>query len=263
MRIAVFVKHVPDTAEADLVLSPDGRSVKTGGLPHQMNEWDRFALEEAVRFKEATGGSLTAFLLGPEEHEESLRRCLAMGADRAVRIWSGELAETNPGAAAALLAKAASSDAYDLYLSGAQSSDDGYGLVGSMVAEALNLPFAALVNKIEPSGGTLRITRELEGGFGEVLDVDLPAFLSIQTGINEPRYVSILGIKKARAKPIDLSSPADLGLSGAELSDAGKGLSVTGLSAPESSGRAEIWAGTMDEIAALFVKAVGEAGGGK
>ncbi len=256
MNIAVFVKHVPDTAEADLQVAADGRSLKASGLPYQMNEWDRFALEEAVRLKEASGGSLTAFLLGPEEAEESLRRCLAVGADRAVRVWDPALADPGPGGAAAVLAAALGGERFDLYLCGALASDDGYGIVGPTLATLLGVPAATLVNRLEVADGRARCHRELEGGWTEVVELRLPALVTVQTGLNAPRYVSVLGIRKARSKPIEVT-----GLGPGSTGKLGGLLTLEGLEPPPPGREAERFEGSPDEVAARVVGVLREKGG--
>lgn len=261
MNIAVLVKHVPDTAEADLAVAENGRSIKAANLPCQMNEWDRFALEEAVRWKEKTGGKLTAFLLGPEDQEESLRRCLAVGADRAVRV-AGTSPEGNSLLAARLACAAMGDERFDLVLAGAQSSDDGYGLCGPTLARLLDLPCATLVNRIEIEGGKAVCTRELEGGMGESTELTLPALITIQTGINEPRYVSILGIKKARTRPIDLVDAATAVPADEQAAWAAR-LCLTKLELPPVGSGATLWSGSPEEVAAQFMTAIGEAGGAR
>ncbi|GAB4287018.1 MAG: electron transfer flavoprotein subunit beta/FixA family protein [Deferrisomatales bacterium] len=261
MKLAVFVKHVPDTAEAELAVAADGRSIKTTGLPYQMNEWDRFALEEAVRLKEATGGTLTAFLLGPESCEDSLRRCLAVGADRAVRVWDPALEGQGPGGIAAALAAAAGDAPYDLYLCGAQADDDGYALVGPTLAALLAVPCATLVNRLELEEGKALCHRELEAGWLERVELTLPALVTIQTGINEPRYVSILGIRKARSKPIDLCDLETLGLSEEALAERGGQLRVEALEPPPPGREAEWIEGAPEEAARKVVAVLREKGG--
>lgn len=260
MNLAVFVKHVPDTAEADLTIAADGRSIRTAGLPYQMNEWDRFALEEAVRLKEATEGRLTAFLLGTPEGEDSLRRCLAVGADRAVRVWDPALTDAGPWALAQTLAAAVGDTRYDLYLCGAQADDDGYGAVGGILAKLLAVPSAALVNGLEIDGGKVLCQRELESGWTEKVELTLPALVTIQTGINEPRYVSILGIRKARAKPIDLLDLAASGLPAEELDRVAGLLELTALEPPPVGRGAEILEGSADETARALVAVLKEGG---
>lgn len=261
MNLAVFVKHVPDTAEADLEIAADGRSLKTAGLPCQMNEWDRFALEEAVRLKEAGGGSLTAYLLGPEESEDSLRRCLAVGADRAVRVWDPALAGGGPWVAATALAAAVGETRYDLLLCGAQADDDGYGAVGGLLAERLELPAAALVNHLEIGDGVAVCHRELEAGWTERVELTLPALVTVQTGINQPRYVSILGIRKARSKPIDVLDREAIGLPQAGFDRARGLLDLTALELPPPGRAAELFQGTPEETARQLAGLLVEKGG--
>ncbi|MBI5440101.1 MAG: electron transfer flavoprotein subunit beta/FixA family protein [Deltaproteobacteria bacterium] len=261
MNLVVLVKHVPDTAEAELAIAADGVSVKAAGLPYQMNEWDRFALEEAVRLKEATGGTLAAFLLGPEEHEESLRRCLALGADRAVRVWDPLLESAGPLAVASMLRAALGNTPFDLILCGAQASDDGYGMVGAALAELLGTPSAALVNSIGISGERAVCTRELEGGWGEVVELDLPAVVTTQTGLNEPRYVSILGTRKARAKPIEVVDLSRAGVAPEEVGAWKNRLRLEGLEPPPVGKEAEILAGNPEDIARAFVSVLAEKAG--
>jgi electron transfer flavoprotein beta subunit len=261
MNLAVFVKHVPDTAEADLQVAPGGRSIKAAGLPYQMNEWDRFALEEAVKLKEASGGTLTAFLLGPEECEESLRRCLAVGADRAVRVWDSALEGQGPGGAAVALAAAARETPCDLYLCGAQASDDGYAMVGPTLAALLAVPCTTLVNRLEVKGSAVVCDRELEAGWTERVEVDLPALVTVQTGINEPRYVSVLGIKKARSKPVDVRDLAGLGVGREAVSALGDLLTLEALEPLPEGRAAELIAGSPEEAAARLASILREKGG--
>ncbi len=261
MNLAVFVKHVPDTAEADLQIAADGRSIKAAGLPYQMNEWDRFALEEAVRLKEASGGTLTAYLLGPEECEDSLRRCLAVGADRAVRVWDSTLTGGGPWAAAATLAAAVGETRYDLALCGAQADDDGYGAVGGLLAELLSLPAATLVTRLEVGDGVAVCHRELEAGWTERVELDLPALVTIQTGINQPRYVSILGIRKARSKPIDLLDRTALGLPDGESDPVCGFLDLVSLELPPPGREAQLLQGSPDEAARQLAALLKEKGG--
>mgnify|MGYP005843391877 CR=1 FL=1 len=261
MNLAVFVKHVPDTAEADLQAAAGGKAIKTAGLPFQMNEWDRFALEEAVKLKEASGGTLTAYLLGPEECEESLRRCLAVGADRAVRVWDAALADQGPAAAAAALAAAAGQTPCDLYLCGAQAGDDGYALVGPTVASFLGIPCTTLVSGLALEGRTLRCRRELEAGWTEQVEVDLPALVTVQTGLNEPRYVSVLGIRKARGKPVELRDLCALGLDGAQVAALGGLLTLEALEPVPEGRAAQILPGAPEEAAARLAAILREKGG--
>ena len=216
MEIIVCVKRVPLTQEVDLEINLQKTDVKKDMLAYSINEWDNYAIEEAVVLKEKHGGNVTAVTVGTEEDEEVLRRCLAMGADKAIRVETGDLVLDGFGVAK-ILAKLIQGMPHDLVLTGVQADDLNEGAVGTMVAEMLNLAHAAVVTDVAPEGDEATVRVELEGGVEELSRVKLPALLSIQTGINEPRYVSIMGIRKAAKKELNVVSIEDLGLSKEDL----------------------------------------------
>ena len=219
MDVVVCVKNVPFTQDVDLVPDAAKKAVRTDNLVYVINEWDNYAVEEAVQLKERVGGIVTAVTLGNEEDEEVLRRCLAMGADEAVRIDPGDL-EPDAFTMAALLAAVVKTLPHDLVLTGVQADDMNHGIVGGLVAERLGLPHAAVVDGLTVEDRMARVSIELEGGQEEICRVPLPALFSIQTGINEPRYVSIMGIRKAAKKEIQVVDAATLGLAPADLEPA-------------------------------------------
>ncbi len=254
MDIIVCVKHVPDTTEAEVVITEDGKSIKTEDMPFVINEWDEYAVEEAILIKERLGGTVTAVTVGPEEADATLRRCLAKGADRAIRI-SDEALEGSDGYAIAKALHSLIKDMqFDLILTGAQASDDGYGVVGVALAEMLGIPHAALVKKIELKDGSAVVHRELEGGLEEVLEVKLPALFTIQTGINEPRYVSIMGIRRARAKELKVLGLAELGLGAGEVGVEGSWLRIQRLYTPPPKKQATILQGSPSDVAAQLAE---------
>ena len=214
MNIVVCVKRVPMTQEVDLEIDASKKDVRRDTLAYVLNEWDNYAVEEAVLLKEKLGGDVTAVTIGSEDDEEVLRRSLAMGADRAVRIEPGNR-EMDGYVISKILAAVIKDIDHDLVFTGVQADDDNYGMVGNMLAEHLDLAHAAVVTSIEPEGDEATVSMELEGGIDEVASIKIPALLSIQTGINEPRYVSIMGIRKAAKKELkvvpleDLSLPED------------------------------------------------------
>lgn len=215
MDVIVCVKRVPLTQEVDLEVDAGRKDVRKEGLAWVINDWDRYAAEEAIRIKESVEGTVTAVTIGNEDDEEVLRRCLAMGADRAIRVDPGDM-ELDALVVSRILAKVIKDVSFDLILTGVQASDDGYGMVGVMLAEQLGLAHAAVVTGLDFHGeGVVR--GELEGGIEEVSRIGMPALFTIQTGINEPRYVSIMGIKKAAKKSLDVIKLADLKLSEDEL----------------------------------------------
>ena len=166
-----------------------------------MNEWDACAVEEAIQIRERLGeGEVVVVTVGDEEAEEALRRCLAMGADRAIRV---DADPRDPVSTARALAEVVAAESPDLVLTGVQSADSVQGSTGVALAELLGLPRVAVVTKIEWSGsGPAAVDRELEGGLVDVVEVDTPALLTIQTGINQPRYANLRAIKQAEQQEI-------------------------------------------------------------
>jgi len=216
MDIIVCVKRVPMTQEVDLEIDNSGKDIKKDALAYVVNDWDNYAIEESVLLKEKLGGTVTVITVGDEDDEDVLRRALAMGADKAIRIEPGEL-ECDGFLISNILARVIKGLEYDLVLTGVQADDDNFGMVGIMLAEKLGLAHSAVVTGFEAEGSEATINVELEGGLDEVSKIKLPALLSIQTGINEPRYVSIMGIRKAGKKELNVVKVEDIGLSGEEL----------------------------------------------
>jgi electron transfer flavoprotein beta subunit len=212
LEIIVCIKRVPDVSEAEIEIGSDGRSLVDSDLEYDVNEWDNFAIEAAVRLKEAHGGRVTAITIGGEESEDVLRRALAMGADEALHLMDAAFDEADAWGAATILLRAVADRPHDLILSGAVSSDEARGHVGAMLSAMLDIPMVALATDLSVEGGTATIRHEVEGGLERVTRVDLPALVSVQTGLNEPRYVSIRGIRKVSGMEIPVKGAADLGL---------------------------------------------------
>jgi electron transfer flavoprotein beta subunit len=214
MKIAVCVKQVAALGD-EVEFTGDGRAVDPDYLEPALNEWDSFATEEALRIREAAGddSEVVVFSVGDEEAQEAMRRCLAMGADRGVRIWSDELTGADPITVARALAPAISALGADLVFTGVQSSDSVQAATGIALAELLGLPRVAVVTNIayDHAGRKAVVRRELEGGLVDVVEVDTPALITIQTGINEPRYATLRAIKQAEQKQIDVVAPGELG----------------------------------------------------
>ncbi|MBS7644306.1 MAG: electron transfer flavoprotein subunit beta/FixA family protein [Candidatus Bathyarchaeia archaeon] len=254
MDIIVCVKHVPETAEAELKISANGKTIEKTGLVFNINEWDNYAVEEAVRIKEKFGGTVTVITVGTEDSDYTIRRCLAHGADNAIRLTDPRFEGSDGYAIAKILYSIIRNLHYDLILTGSQAGDDGYSMVGPTIAEMLNIPHVVLVKKIELEAGIARVHRELEGGFEEVVEVKLPALLAVQTGINEPRYVSITSIRRAMQKEIKVMSLADTGLSENEVGEAGSWLKIEKLHAPPVEKQIEFLKGNSEEVAAKIIK---------
>ena len=257
MNIMVCIKRVPDTAEAD-ALRIDGslRDIERNDLVYKINEWDEYALEAAVQLKERTGGSLTAVTAGPKEWDDILRRALAMGADRAVRLDHDMLAADcySVGIVLSTLIKTLQ---YDLVLFGAQSEDFGSGQLGVMVAEMLEIPHAALVTGFHENESTVRVDRELEAGLLESYTIKLPALLTIQTGINRPRYISLGGIKRAMKKELQVISPDELALTSDTMAPQ---VNLDRLEMPPRGKEAELISGSPEESAERLASILQNAG---
>jgi len=208
MNIVVCLKQTFDT-EAKIKLTDEGR-IDSKGVSLIINPYDEFAVEEALKIKEQEGGEVTVLSVGGQKAQDALRQALAMGADKAMLVDPGT-EEMDEFAAAALLAKALSGLEYDIVLGGWRAIDDGSAQVAGRVAELLGVPVVNTITKLEVAGGKATATREIEGG-SEVVEVSLPAVLTAQKGLNEPRYPSMKGIMKAKKKPMDKTTATDLGL---------------------------------------------------
>ncbi|MFH0766046.1 MAG: electron transfer flavoprotein subunit beta/FixA family protein [Calditrichota bacterium] len=198
MNIAVLVKLVPDT-QATIKIGEDRRYISPADVNFVLNPYDEYALEEALKIKEREGGSVTVLSLGGDEAVKALRNALAMGADNAVHIkWPGGMDLVGVAKA---LAGALKEGGYDLILAGKQAVDDDCSAVGPMVAEFLDIPHVSNVVKLEVKDGSLKAHREFEGG-RELFESPLPALITAEKGLNEPRYASLKGIMAAKKKTL-------------------------------------------------------------
>jgi electron transfer flavoprotein beta subunit len=254
LDIIVCVKQVPETAEVDLEILDSGRGIETKGLVFEMNEWDEYALEEALLIKEKLGGTVTAVTMGPEGADAVLRRCLAKGADKAVWLRDEAFHASDAYATAMTLRAALRDLEYDLIFTGAQASDDGYSSVGVILAELLSIPHASMVKKVEVDGERISVNRELEGGLEEVVELETPALLAIQTGINEPRYVSIMGIRRARKKEMTTMGLGGTGLASGEVGEAGSWMRVERVYRPPVEKEPEFLEGGPEEVVTKLVE---------
>ncbi|MBW1712324.1 MAG: electron transfer flavoprotein subunit beta/FixA family protein [Deltaproteobacteria bacterium] len=215
MNILVCLKRVPELTEAQIRPTQDGLAIRSQGLVWELNEWDAFALEWALRLAEEAGGSVKAVTLGREDDEEILFRALAMGAGEALRLAWEEPGYLDPALIAQALADLVREIGPDLVLTGVQSSDLGQAQIGLRLAGLLGWAQASMIvglEEVKPSSLVLR--RELEAGWEERLEVDLPAVLTIQSNPNPPRYVSVLGIRKARKRPLEVKPVSLVGRPG-------------------------------------------------
>jgi electron transfer flavoprotein beta subunit len=212
VEILVCVRRVPDTAENEIALNRAGNDIERDDLVYSINEWDNYAVEEALQIVAKTGGNVTVVTVGVEDDEEILRREMAMGANHGVLITDDAFTGSDGKGIANILTAYVQKGKFDLILTGVQAEDGG-AQVGGMLASLLDYPFASLVNSIEVlEEKKLKVSREISGGNREMNEIDLPCVLSIQTGINEPRYVGMRGIRQVASLEIPTYGASDLGI---------------------------------------------------
>jgi electron transfer flavoprotein beta subunit len=261
MEILVCVKRVPDTAENEIEVNRDGSDIERDDLVYSVNEWDNYAVEEAIQIVDKTGGAVTVVSLGDEESEEVVRREMAMGANNGILVSDDAFEGSDGKAVAAILKAVVEKGNYDLILTGAQA-DDGAGQIGGMLAAMLDVPYASVVNTIEVlSESKLKVGREIEGGNQEMNEIALPCVLSIQTGINEPRYVGIRGIRKVASVDIPTWGAPDLGIDPATVGESGAKVKRIDYFVPDMGEGAEILEGSDEEIAEKLIDLLKAKGG--
>jgi electron transfer flavoprotein beta subunit len=261
MEILVCVKRVPDTSENEIEVRGDGTDIERDDLVYSVNEWDNYAVEEAIQIRDKVGGSVTVVSVGDEETEEVIRREMAMGADNGIHLMDDAFDGSDGKGFAAALKALVDQGSYDLILTGAQA-DDGAGQVGGMLAAMLDYPFASLVNLIEIiDDKKIKVGREIAGGNQEMNEMDLPCVLSIQTGINEPRYVGIRGIRKVASVEIPVKGAADLGMDAAAAGGAAAKVKRLDYFVPELGEGAEMLEGSTEEIIEKLIEMLKAKGG--
>lgn len=258
MKILVAIKQVPER-DAVVRVAADGRSIEEGEAQWTINEPDAYALEEALQLKEreseradpsGTQAEVVVLCAGPERAGSTIREALAKGADRAIHVVTPEEGDESLSArdtlgVAKLLAEAAKAEAPDLVLTGLQSDDLGAGQTGVVMAELLGVPHATLILHVERVSDGIKVKRELEDGWFQHVEMPLPALLTIQSGGNQLRYATLMGIKKARSKE---TKSLDAAGAGANVAD------VVKVYPPEKVKRTEILSGPAEEVAAKLVE---------
>jgi electron transfer flavoprotein beta subunit len=260
MEILVCVKRVPDTSENEIELNSAGNDIDRDDLVYSVNEWDNYAVEEAIQIVDNVGGSVTVVSVGDEDAEEVVRREMAMGAEKGLLLSDDAFEDSDGRGIAAILKAAVEKGGYDLIMTGAQA-DAGAGQIGGMLAAMLDYPYASLVNTIAVKEDKLTVGREIEGGNQEMNEIDLPCVLSIQTGINEPRYVGIRGIRKVASVEIPTLGAADLGLDAAGVGDTGAKVKRLDYFVPDMGEGAEMLEGSTEEIIEKLVELLKAKGG--
>ena len=244
MKIAVCIKQVV-TREWQLRVNDSKSWIRDQDASFELNEPDAYALEEALRLKEKHGGEVVVCSAGPARAAQVLREALARGADRAIHVESDPLASADAFVIADVLAAAVRDEKFDLVLTGLQSDDQGFGQVGVVLAEKLGMPHATIIMEVQVTGPTMRVKRELEGGWFQWMTLPLPALLTIQSGINQLRYATLKGIMAAKKKEIRKVAPS------ASTAQAQKILSVY---FPEKGKKTQMLPGSPAEAARALVQ---------
>lgn len=247
MKIVVAIKQVP-ARDSLLRIAASGRWIDEADLSYEINEPDAYALEEGLQLKEKHGGEVVVLCAGPARAAQTIREALAKGADRAIHVEVEDPGAFDPLDSARLLAAAVKTEAADLFLTGLQSDDLGYGQTGVILAELLGLPHATIIMQVEKQEGGIRVKRELEDGWFQHVEMPLPALLTIQSGINKLRYATLMGIKKAKTKEVKRLTPAELGVSGGA-----SGIGLERVYLPERTKHTQIFDGSPKEAAAKLV----------
>lgn len=265
MKIMVTVKQAA-TLDDEFELRGDEKDVEPDFREHELNEFDDYSVEEALRLKEGAPGDdveVVAVTIGPEEADEALRQVLAKGVDRGIRVWSQALEGSDPVAVGRVLSKVAERESPGMIFVGAQSSDHAFATTGMAMAGFLRWPHVAVITKLDyqPGASHATVHRELEGGLEEVMTVQCPGVLGIQLGINQPRYASLRGIRQARSKEVEELTPEALGLYTDDVGQVGSASRVRRMVIPER-GQAEMIEGATGEQAARLAAIIKETVGG-
>ncbi len=259
MKTFVCIKQVPDTSEAEVKVDSSGKAVDDSRFSFDINDADNYAVETAVQIKEAQEGTVSVVSMGSQSSDVMIRMAMAKGGDDAMRIEDSRINTTDPLSVAKVLAASIKDKEFDLVLTGCMASDDGHMSVGVAMAEELGVPHVSMVKDVEVLGdGKIKASRELEGGLMEVVEVTLPAVMTIQTGINEPRYAPIRGIRQAQKKELSVLSLDDLGVPADQVDESASQIMLNKLYVPEVVSAAEFIEGEPEEkaekLASILIK---------
>ena len=244
MKIAVCIKQVP-TREWQPRLNDQKTWIREADVSYEMNEPDAYALEEALRLREKHSGEVVVCSAGPARVQTVIREALARGADRAIHVEHDTLGSADAFVLADALAAAMTAETFDLVLTGLQSDDQGHGQTGVILAERLGIPSSTIIMDVQVESGSLRVKRELEGGWFQWIAMPLPALLTIQSGINQLRYATLKGIMAAKKKEIRKAALPD-GLQPAQ--------EIVSLAVPTRSKQTQMIAGSPGDAAKELVR---------
>jgi electron transfer flavoprotein beta subunit len=258
MKVMVCLKQVPHQ-DARLDVNADGTWIQEDNIKFEINSYDTYAVEEALRLKDGGDAEVVVVSIGPDRVTQALRTALGMGADRAVHVNDPAAFEADALGTAKILAAIAKEEAADLIFTGLMSDDGNASSVPPMLAELLDIPSATGVVATTSSDSSITVERELEGGAYEVVELPKPCLLAIQTGANQVRYASLKGIMQAKKKPVDVKTLADLGL-GDTVGAAHNKTKIDKIHVPKKGDSAEILTGSTDEVVAQLMTKIKELG---
>ncbi len=258
MKVMVCLKQVPHQ-DARLDVKADGSWIQEDNIKFEINSYDTYAVEEALRLKDKVGAEVVVVSIGPDRVTQALRTALGMGADRAIHVNDPAAIGADNLGTAKILAAIAKAENADMIFAGFMADDGNGASIPPMVAELLDIPSATGVLAMTAEGDTIKAERELEGGALEVVEMPKPCLIAIQSGANQVRYASLKGIMQAKKKPVDVKSLADLGLAGT-VGGANNKTSVKKIYMPKKGDSAEILKGSTAEIVAQLVTKIKELG---
>ena len=258
MKVMVCLKQVPHQ-DARLDVKADGSWIQEDNIKFEINSYDTYALEEALRLKDSSGAEVVVVSIGPDRVTQALRTALGMGADRAVHVKDDAINGSDALGLAKVLAAVAKQENPDVVFCGLMADDDNFSAVPPMLAELLGVPSATGVVSTNNTDAGMTVERELEGGAYEVVEMTKPCLAAIQTGANQVRYASLKGIMQAKKKPVDVKTAADLGVADAVGAGAAKA-KINKIYVPAKGDSAEILTGSTDEIVSKLVGKIKELG---
>ena len=258
MKVMVCLKQVPHQ-DARLDVKADGSWIQEDNIKFEINSYDTYAVEEALRLKDKAGAEVVVVSIGPDRVTQALRTALGMGADRAIHVNDPAAIGADSLGTAKILAAIAKAESFDVIFAGFMADDGNGAAIPPMVAELLDMPSATGVLAMNADGDTIRAERELEGGALEVIEMPKPCLIAIQSGANQVRYASLKGIMQAKKKPVDVKSLADLGLA-STVGGANNKTAIQKIYMPKKGDSAEILKGSTAEIVAQLVTKIKELG---
>ena len=258
MKVMVCLKQVPHQ-DARIDIAADGTWIQEDNIKFEINSYDTYALEEALRMKDAGDAEVVVVSIGPDRVTQALRTALGMGADRAVHVNDDAVVGSDALGLAKVLAAVAKEENPDVVLCGLMADDDNASSVPPMLAELIGVPSATGVLSTASTDTAITVERELEGGAMEVVELPKPCLLAVQSGANQVRYASLKGIMQAKKKPVDVKTAADLGVADAVGAGAAK-VKVNKIYVPAKGDTAEILQGSTDEVVSQLVGKIKELG---